>query len=158
MKIIQRHVFKGFRKTHELQNCFVHKEEYYCLEDWKWPSGDCNAQALNPSIVLLFKGKPWDLHNSTTTSLSCYQDKMIRCMECAVHVLQTILHIESLSKLLWVHFSRVHEQPNVYIYLLFTRKNTTQCFASELIKRLSWKGQQTHFLDWCACCPTLDMV
>lgn len=119
---------------------------------------ETNAQALNPSIVLLFKGKPWDLYNSTTTSLSCYQDKMIRCMECAVHVLQTILHIESLSKLLWVHFSRVHEQPNVYIYLLFTRKNTTQCFASELIKRLSWKGQQTHFLDWCACCPTLDMV
>lgn len=142
MKIIQRHVFKGFRKTHELQNFFVHKEEYYCLEDWKWPSGDCSAQALNPSIVLLFKEKPWDLHNSTTTSLSCYQDKMIRCIECAVHVLQTILHIESLSKLLWVHGPSAEFMNNqMCIYI---------CFLQEKIQL------SVLPLNWLNVCPERD--
>lgn len=145
----------------KLQSCFVHKEEYYCLEDCKWSSGDCNAQALNPSILLLFKENPWDLQNSTTT-LSCYQDKMNRCVECSGHVfmLWTNLHIESWSKLLAVHepsVELVNNQMCIYI-CFFTRKTTSQCFDSELINLLSWKGQQTHFLDWCAHCPTLDMV
>lgn len=55
-------------------------------------------------------------------------------------------------------FSINHKIKSKCMYLLFTRKNTTQFLASELIKLLFWKGQQSHCLDWCTHCPTFNMA